>query len=142
MMTIGQLASQTGVSTKTIRYYEDIGVMPEAARATNGYRTYDPSDIDRLEFIRDAQAAGLSLTEIISVLELRNRGESSCSHVIALVEQHLTDLDRQIAILERTRRRHLRLLQEAKELDPSRCTDPNRCQTIASGTTHRHSRRP
>ena len=63
-MKIGDLAQQSGLSTKAIRYYEDIGVLPDPERSSNGYRSYDKGVVDRIGFIRDAQAAGLSLTEI------------------------------------------------------------------------------
>jgi len=63
-MNIGELSRQTGVSTKTVRYYETIGLVPPPERADNGYRIYQPDAVERLLFIRDAQASGLSLTEI------------------------------------------------------------------------------
>lgn len=131
-MRIGELANQTGVSTKTIRYYEDIGVLPRAERAPNGYRTYSEKAADRIRFIRDAQATGLTLTEIASVLELREQGASTCQHVTHLLETHLSDLDRHIVALQKTRKQLAALTDRARGLDPVNCTDPNRCQTIAS----------
>lgn len=133
-MRIGELARQTGVSTKTIRYYEDIGLVPRPDRAPNGYRDYRPDAVDRLRFIRDAQASGLTLTEISSVLELREEGHATCQHVIDLLEQHLRDLDEQIATLQATRIQLEKLTERARGLDPSTCTDPVRCQTIADAT--------
>lgn len=129
-MKIGQVARETGLTTKTIRYYEGIGVLPEPERLPNGYREYEASTIDRLEFIRDAQAAGLSLTEIQLILELRDEGETTCGHTIALLEHHLGDIDRQLIELGRTRSRLHKMISTAKSLDPTECTDPNRCQTI------------
>jgi DNA-binding transcriptional MerR regulator len=132
-MRIGDLAQDTGVSTKTIRYYETIGVLPEADRAPNGYRSYDEDTIDRLRFVLDAQATGLSLTEIASILGLREQGASTCAHVTHLLEHHLEDLDRHIAVLQSTRTQLAALTERAHRLDPANCTDPNRCQTIADG---------
>lgn len=132
-MKIGEVAHATGVSTKTIRYYEHIGVLPQAERAPNGYRSYQQDTVERLLFIRDAQATGLTLTEIASVLELRERGASTCQHVAHLLETHLDDLDRHIAALRRTRKQLAALTKRARTLDPADCTDPNRCQTIAVG---------
>ncbi len=131
-MRIGQLARRTGVPTKTIRYYEEIGVLPAADRSANGYRDYGSADVERLRFVRDAQATGLSLAEITSILELRGRGESSCEHVVELLGRHLADLDRHIVALQKTRRQLASLTERARGLDPSDCRDPNRCQTIAS----------
>ncbi len=140
-MRIGQLARRTGVSAKTIRYYEDIGVLPPPQRSANDYRDYGPDAVDRLRFIRDAQATGLTLTEISSILELRGRGESTCGHVIELLEQHLTDLDHHIETLQRTREHLAELTERAHGLDPAACTDPNRCQTITATAYDRRGRR-
>ena len=133
-MKIGQLAEAAGISTKAIRYYEDIGVLPQPDRAANGYRTYDASATDRISFIQDAQSAGLSLLEIQMVLELRDAGQSTCSHVISSLEMHLADVDRQMAELERTRLRLEAIIERARSLDPTICSDPNRCQTIPAST--------
>ncbi|MGD2102779.1 MAG: heavy metal-responsive transcriptional regulator [Acidimicrobiia bacterium] len=133
-MKIGQLARTTGVSTKAIRYYEEIGVLPEPERAENGYRKYDPTAADRISFIQDAQSAGLSLLEIQMILDLRDAGESTCGHVIASLEMHLAEVDRQMAELTRTRRRLADLVEQATSMDPTACTDPNRCQTIPKGS--------
>ncbi len=84
-----------------------------------------------MRFIRDAQATGLTLTEIGWILDVRGRGESSCEHVVELLEAHLDDLDRRIADLQRTRKDLETLTARARRLDPAGCTDPNRCQTIA-----------
>ena len=130
-MRIGNLARRTGVPTKTIRYYEEIGVLEEPDRTPNGYRDYPEDAVDRLEFIREAQATGLTLTEIASILELRSQGETTCLHVIDLLERHLVALDRHITSLRQTRRKLVGLTERARSLDPAECRDPNRCQTIA-----------
>lgn len=130
-MKIGELSQRTGISTKTIRYYEDIELLPPPLREPNGYRSYEDESVDRLQFIRDAQATGLTLTEIASIVDLRGRGEATCQHVIDLLERHLHDLDEHIRSLKRTRRKLAAMAQRAQTLDPSTCTDPNRCQTIA-----------
>lgn len=131
-MRIGELGNQTDVPTKTIRYYEGIGLLPEPERAHNGYREYSDDAVLRLRFIRDAQATGLSLTEIASILDLRSAGEGTCRHVIDLLERHLEDLDRHMEKLHATRGQLVSLTERAKGLDPEDCTDPNRCQTIGA----------
>lgn len=132
-MKIGQLAERTGVSTKAIRYYEDIGVLPPARREPNGYRVYDNATADRIGFIQDAQSAGMSLVEIQMILGLRDHGESTCGHVIATLQTQLADVERQMDDLERTRARLDEIIQRAQRLDPADCDDPNRCQTIPRG---------
>ena len=130
-MRIGELAEKTGVTTKTIRFYEGIGVIPEPERMANGYRLYDEVDVDRLHFVRDAQAAGLSLVEINLILDLRDQGESTCEHVIEMLQSHLSDVDRQLEELGRTRDQLQTMTARARKLDPRSCNDPNRCQTIS-----------
>ena len=129
-MKIGELADEVGVTAKTVRYYESIGVLPEPDRGPSGYRSYDDEAVERLRFVRDAQATGLTLAEISSVLELKDAGSGSCQHTTALLERHLGELDQQIERLQEARSELLRLSMRAQGLDPSACTDPNRCQVI------------
>ncbi len=130
-MRIGDLAAKSSVSTKTIRYYEDLGLLAEPEREPNGYRTYSDGAASRLEFIRDAQASGLSLAEIGSILDMREEGESTCEHVTTLLETHISDLDDRIRHLSEMRAQLAGLTIRARRLDPADCTDPDRCQTIA-----------
>jgi DNA-binding transcriptional MerR regulator len=133
-MKIGELARRTGVTAKTIRYYEDIGLVPEPDRDFNDYRDYSEQAVELLLFIRDAQATGLTLTEIGSILELRSEGLGTCAHVIELLERHVKDLDRHLKELRNTRRQLADLTARAQALDHGDCTDPIRCHTIAVGT--------
>lgn len=131
-MNIGELGRLTGVSTKAIRYYEEIGVLKEPERSPNGYRTYELDTVDRLRFVKDAQLTGLSLAEITTILDQRGKGESTCEHVMSLLDHHLHELDSRIEALEKTRSRLVNIADRARKLDPSDCLDPNRCQTITS----------
>ena len=129
-MRIGALSDQVGVSTKTIRYYESIGLLAEPGRTPSGYRDYDHSAVERLRFVRQAQATGLSLAEIASVLELKDTGSTSCDHTRSLLERHVAQLDQQILHLQEAREELAAMAERARALDPSSCTDPNRCQVI------------
>ena len=131
-MKIGDVAQQTGLSTKTIRYYEDIGVLPDPVRAPNGYRSYDDGVVTRIGFIREAQTAGLSLTEIQWILDLKDEGESTCGHTIEFLESHLDNVETQLNELERTRDQLQEMIMSARRLDPTTCNNPDRCQTIAN----------
>ena len=135
-MKIGDVARQTGLTTPTIRYYESLGLMSPPARAPNGYRDYGPNAVERLRFIRDAQDSGLSLSEVASILELRGQGESTCHHVVELMERHLADVDQRIERLLASRELYAGLIARAKDLDPADCTDPDRCQTIVARAWH------
>lgn len=130
-MRIGEVAERIGVTTKTVRYYERIGLLPEADRTESGYRSYGQDTVGRLEFIRESQATGLSLTEIRSILELKDQGEQSCEHTRALLTRHLDEIDEQIERLRRAREELAALAARAALADPSDCTDPHRCQVIA-----------
>jgi DNA-binding transcriptional MerR regulator len=129
-MKIGELGDQCGVTTKTIRYFESIGLLDEPLRTPSGYRDYEEAAVERLRFIRDAQSTGLSLAEISSVLELKGAGERSCSHTMALIDSHLLAIDTQLDQLRAARRELASLAKRARRLDPASCTDPNRCQVI------------
>ena len=129
-MRIGELAELGGVSSKTIRYYESIELLAEPQRTASGYRQYDNDALERLKFIREAQATGLTLAEIASVLELKDAGSSSCAHTRELLERHLDDLDDQIERLQTARTQLAAMAQRASTVDPTSCTDPNRCQVI------------
>lgn len=140
-MKIGEVGHRASVSAKTIRYYETIGLLPEPDRADNGYREYDDGVVERLAFIRDAQASGLSLTEIGSILEERDRGARTCDHVRELLEHHLEDIDRQIRQLRKMRGVLAQMTERARTLDPADCVDPHRCQTIVPDAgAHRANR--
>jgi len=129
-MQIGELAAGAKVNPKTVRYYESIGLMREPSRTASGYRDYGAGALERLRFIRDAQASGLSLAEIQSVVELKDAGARSCEHTRSLLERHLGDLDDQIKRLQTARTELVALFEASAGLDPTECTDPNRCQVI------------
>jgi DNA-binding transcriptional MerR regulator len=103
-LRIGTLAVLADVSTKTIRYYEAIGLLPLPLRAANGYRRYTETDLTQLQFIRRAQAAGLSLEAIRGILDDHNTGIQPCRQVQSRAEQQIADIDRRIAELQAVRR--------------------------------------
>lgn len=133
-MKIGELASTAGVSTKAIRYYESIGVLDEPARTSSGYRSYGPGAVERLDFVKQAQASGLALAEIKSILEIKDRGGQTCEHTKAVLRRHLDDLDERIRELEAARIELREMHRQAEALDPAACTDANRCQVITETT--------
>ena len=103
-MRIGTLADHANVRTKTIRYYEAIGLLPVPSRTPNGYRSYSDADLTQLQFIRRAQVAGLSLDAIRGILDDHRTGIPPCRHVQSLAEQQIATIDRRIAELQRVRR--------------------------------------
>lgn len=77
-MLIGDLGAAAGLSAKTIRFYEQFGLLPAPPRTPGGYRDYPAGATSRLAFIRRAQAAGLTLAEIGNILHIRDGGQAPC----------------------------------------------------------------
>lgn len=103
-MNIGTVAERSGLAPKTIRYYEDIGLIRKAERHENGYRAYSDTDVLELNFIKRARGLGFSVEEVRDLLDLwRNRRRSSVA-VKALAERQLHALDRKIEELNAMRR--------------------------------------
>jgi MerR family transcriptional regulator, copper efflux regulator len=140
-MKIGELAAQTGVSAKTIRYYEDIRLLPDPERTPNGYRDYAEESVELLKFIRDAQATGLTLAEITSIVEHKIAGDSTCDDVLQMLGDHLKDIEGQIATLTSMRMQLVDIFDQARDLDPADCTDSIRCQTISANTRAKRAAR-
>jgi MerR family copper efflux transcriptional regulator len=129
-MRIGALAELSGLSTHAIRYYESIDLLPEPERTPAGYRSYATDTVERLRFIRDAQAAGLALVDVQTLLSLKDAGVATCAHTLSFLDRHVAEIDAQIERLEAARLEMIELIERARGLDPATCTDPNRCQVI------------
>jgi DNA-binding transcriptional MerR regulator len=135
---IGELADRSGTPVKTIRYYEDIGVLAPPARTPSGYRDYQPDAIDRLAFVRAGQSVGLTLGEIREIVALRDRGETPCGHVAELIDRRAGEIEARIAALQRLQRELRRLARRARSLDPADCEPGLVCHLLAPpDTTHR-----
>lgn len=98
-LMIGHLAAATGTKVNTIRFYEDIGLLPKAARTASGRRTYGSSDLARLAFIRHGRALGLSIAEVRSLMSLSDHPDRNCDAAAAIARTHLRDVERRIARL-------------------------------------------
>lgn len=120
-MRIGEIAEQTGVPAKTLRFWEAERLLPEPDRTPSGYRDYQRDIIERVRFIRHAQSAGLRLDQIRQVLDISDTGHPPCQHVGALVQQRLTEVDARIAELEQARRVLHDVATRAAAQDPADC---------------------
>ncbi len=98
--TIGELARQAEVPTSTVRYYERAGLLRPAGRTASNYRFYGEESVERLRFIRTAQAAGFRLQDITSLLELRDGTAAPCQEVQVLIEARLNDVANQLEDLQ------------------------------------------
>ncbi len=115
-MQIGELAKEMNLNPRTIRFYESIGVIPEARRTPGGYRDYDESDLDRIKFIKLAQSVGLPLEDIREILALRERQEAPCQYVQGVIDREAENIDRRISELQRMRGELRRLQSLSKKL--------------------------
>jgi DNA-binding transcriptional MerR regulator len=109
-MRIGELADRLGVTTKSIRFYESIGLLPDPPRTPSGYREYAEADAERLTFIKTAQRLGLSLDEIREIIAFRDRGQQPCAYVAEVLHRQVADLDHRIREM-RTLRNELKGLE-------------------------------
>jgi len=98
----GSLAHATGVSPDTIRHYERVGVLPEAARTQAGYRIYPEAAIERVLVVRRALRVGFSLRELAEVFKVRDKGGTPCRRVYQLAEEKLRSVEENIKVLNRT----------------------------------------
>lgn len=101
-LRIGELASRSGVSVDTVRYYERHRLLPGAARTAGGFRLFKPDAVERIRFIKQAQALGFSLNEIGEIL--KTGGAAECRRVRDLLWEHLIELDARIKAMREFRR--------------------------------------
>ncbi len=102
-MTIGTLAEAAGVNVPTVRYYERRGIIAEPPRTASGYRQYDEDVVDRIRFIKRAQALGFALDEIEDLLGLRVDDPAACERVEETTWAKLDSVESKIRELERLR---------------------------------------
>ncbi len=100
----GELARRSGCNLETIRYYEDIGLMPLPARTEAGHRLYAEDDQRRLRFILRARELGFSIEEIHSLLSMIDSADYTCGEIHALTQEHLKSVARKIADLKKLQR--------------------------------------
>lgn len=130
-MTIGDAAATTGVSPKALRLWESKGLLPVAERTDAGYRLFSEEDLEVLQFIRRAQALGLTLAEIKEILDLQRDGAVPCRRVTQLLDEHLAGIDRAIAELAGLRRT-LQRARDSAEDERQRGEETMICRIIES----------
>lgn len=126
-MRIGELADAVGVNPKTIRFYETIGLLPAPQRLPSGYRDYNDDDLQRLVFVRTAQRLGLPLSDIGEILAFKERGETPCGYVRAVLTRQVAELDDRIGELVALRDQLRALQTVTRDLPPQ---DGRYCEII------------
>ena len=134
-LRIGELASEFGLNPKTLRYYEEIGLLPTPERAENGYRLYGEADRQRLRFIGQAKTVGLTLEEISQILALWRTGAPPCEHVVGLLDHKLRAVEEQLRTFADFRAELLTLREEARQ---TRHTEACVCGIIEQHQARQH----
>jgi Cu(I)-responsive transcriptional regulator len=103
-MNIGRLSGLTGITAKTIRYYESIGLIPEPPRTPGGYRDFGETDVETLRFVSKARLLGFPLKDVTELVSLWQDRDRSSAEVKALTERHIAEIEQRIGELESVRR--------------------------------------
>lgn len=114
MLTIGTMAKKTGTKVQTIRYYEQIKLLPEPGRTSGGQRRYGDSELDRLSFIRHARQLGFSLDAIRELLNLNDYPDKSCVEANIIASRQLKQVEQRIARLDALRIELTRMVQDCR----------------------------
>jgi DNA-binding transcriptional MerR regulator len=104
-LRIGQVAQASGVSTATIRFYEQQGLLSPATRASNGYRTYSAQDVERLRRIRTCRSLDMSIQEIQTLLQVPGDSATACEVTSDVLRQHLAHVAQRIEELHELKSR-------------------------------------
>ena len=125
-MRIQEFSQLSGLSAKTIRYYESIGILPSPPRAPNGYRNYSEKDLERARFVAGIRSLDLSLDEIMELLAMRDRREAPCRTLLDRIEQKANQIEERIQAL-RQMEVDLRQLHELGLTFPTDDVDGKNC---------------
>ncbi len=112
MLTIGKLAARGGVPVSTLRYYDRLGLLRPQRRSGGGFRLYSEEAVQRLRFIRSAQALWVPLRDVRRILAVRDEGLAPCGHVLQLLSGQVRRLEQQMARLAALHRDLADLLRE------------------------------
>ena len=112
MLGIGQLSTATGAKVPTIRYYEDIGMLPEPERTAGNQRRYGQAQVDRLRFIRHCRDLGFPLADVRALLDLSDDPDRSCARADAIARHQLQEVERRLASLASLRQELCRMIDQ------------------------------
>lgn len=113
LLRIGQVSAQSQLPVKTVRFYEDRGLIQAARRTSGGFRLFEPSVLTRLSFIKRSQALGLSLNDIQDILNIADNGERPCQNVRHTFQEKIVEIEERINQLERLKQQIQTLMEDA-----------------------------
>jgi DNA-binding transcriptional MerR regulator len=111
-LPIGELSRRTGVKVPTIRFYEQIGLLPSPPRTVGNQRRYGKPEVERLNFIRHSRELGFEVEDIRELLDMAASPQASCHQADSIARNHLTEIDRRIASLTALRGELTRMVEE------------------------------
>lgn len=127
LLKIGQVSEQSDLPVKTIRFYEERGLIEAAKRTSGGFRLFEPSVLPRLSFIRRSQALGLSLNDIQDILGIADSGQRPCKDVRHKFQEKIAEIDQRIQELTQLKGQLQVLIAEA---DQREALDADYCPII------------
>ncbi|MBE4719133.1 heavy metal-responsive transcriptional regulator [Pseudarthrobacter sp. AB1] len=130
VMLIGEGAKAAGMTPTTLRFYDEQGLLPPAQRGSNGYRQYGGDSVARLDFIARGRAAGLSVSQIRSILAVQEPGNAPCVHVRDVLAGQLAELDLKIAELTALREGVAVSYMAVAAGDPATCDQSRVCSYL------------
>jgi DNA-binding transcriptional MerR regulator len=134
-LKIGEVAKRSGIGIEALRFYERSGVLESPSRTESGYRVYDEAVLERLAFIKQAQALGFSLDEVKRIIDDARAGTSPCDEVREIVRRRLQELDERLREMRRYRTELAKTLAEWDRLGQA----PGHICGFIEGTQVRHS---
>jgi DNA-binding transcriptional MerR regulator len=132
---IGEAARASGVKIPTIRYYEQIGLLPSPPRTDGNRRLYEPGDLHRLAFIRHARELGFEIEAIRALLSLQDHPDQSCAEADEIARAHLAEVERRIASLSALKSELERMIEGCAH------GKVNQCRVIDALSDHGHCER-
>ncbi|KQO61803.1 helix-turn-helix domain-containing protein [Methylobacterium sp. Leaf88] len=136
-IAIGELSRRTGVKVPTIRYYEQVGLMPVPPRSAGSQRRYGEADVARLNFIRHSRELGFEIDAIRELLTMNAHPDRSCADVDQIARRHLSEVDRRIERLMALRGELDRMISECGQGRVGECrvietlSDHGKCSHVS-----------
>ena len=124
LFRIGEIAAATAVSVEALRYYEREGLLPPSMRSSGGARRYGTDALERVRFIKEAQAAGLTLRDIYVLVQARSASRRDCQRIRGVIAARVEDLDKRLAQMRAFREvlgEHLKACDGALTVDATAC---------------------
>lgn len=138
---IRDIAAAAGMTPQAVRYYESLGLLEKPQRTGSGYRVYNRDAIERVRFIKNAQKLGLNLDEIRVIIRMKCSMQPPCDCVRDMLKKKLTRIEKQIAQMDATRKKLLKVLRNSNRAQPLPHEDSLICPLI-EGAGMSSARRP